>query len=53
MFNHVKSVACIFFGFLILVLSASDFSGRCFLDFNSWALKIQRTASFNFSVFVS
>ncbi|HAS8214896.1 TPA: hypothetical protein I7694_22470, partial [Vibrio vulnificus] len=30
-----------------------NFSGRCFLDSNSWALKIQRVASLKFSAFVS
>ncbi|ASC60155.1 hypothetical protein FORC37_p030 (plasmid) [Vibrio vulnificus] len=30
-----------------------NFSGRCFLDSNSCALKIQSVASFKFSAFVS
>ncbi|HAS8443354.1 TPA: hypothetical protein I7740_22125, partial [Vibrio vulnificus] len=28
------------------------FSGRCLLDFNSWALKVQRVASLKCSVWV-
>ncbi len=56
MFNHVKSVGCIFS--LLSLLSnfwscrQVDFRGRCLLDFNSWALKVQRVASLKCSVCV-
>ncbi|EGQ9313628.1 hypothetical protein F7U73_22630, partial [Vibrio vulnificus] len=52
-----KSVGCIFslhsrlsnFG----LVGKLAFGGRCFLDSNSWALKILRVASFKFSAFLS
>ncbi len=57
MFSHVKSVGCIFsllsqlsnFG----LVGKLAFGGRCFLDSNSWALKILRVASLKLSAFVS
>ncbi|ASC60137.1 hypothetical protein FORC37_p063 (plasmid) [Vibrio vulnificus] len=56
MFNHVKSVGCIFslhsrlsnFG----LVGKLAFGGCCFLDSYSWARKIQRIASLKFSAFV-
>ncbi len=57
MFNHVKSAGCIFSLFLRIsnlgLAGKLAFGGRCFLDSYSWALKIQRVASFKFSAFLS
>nr|EGQ9118288.1 hypothetical protein [Vibrio parahaemolyticus] len=57
MFSHVKSVGCIFS--LLSQLSNFGLVGKLrlviavFWTPNSWALKIQRVASFKFSAFLS